>query len=161
MSVLLDGWRHRCPTPVWQVFCRSIVAVVGLLLLGSGPTKTEAKNPEADSLSAAAVAFELRYGALPPPDAARRPSSQDRWLARDKARHVVFSGLWTLSTQYVLVRKADWSEGDALPASIASGAAVGVAKELYDASRPDDTASGKDLVADAVGIGLAVGVILL
>jgi hypothetical protein len=73
----------------------------------------------------------------------------------------VFSGLWTLSTQYVLVRKAGWSKGDALPASIATAAAVGGAKELYDASRPDQTASGKDLVANAVGIGLAVGVILL
>ncbi|MFB6286576.1 MAG: hypothetical protein ABEK03_08375 [Candidatus Bipolaricaulia bacterium] len=91
---------------------------------------------------------------------AARPS-EDQWLARDKAKHVVFSGLWTLSTQYVLVNKAHWSEGDALPASIASAAAVGVAKEVYDASRPTETASGKDLVADAVGIGLAVGVILL
>jgi len=88
-------------------------------------------------------------------------AAQDRWLARDKAKHVVFSGLWTLSTQYVLVNKADWTEPDALPASIASGAAVGVAKELYDASRPTGTASGKDLVADTVGIGLAVGVIVL
>ena len=88
-------------------------------------------------------------------------STEDAWIARDKARHVVFSGLWTLSTQYVLVNKADWRAPDALPASVASGAAVGVAKELYDASRPAETASGKDLVADAVGIGLAVGVILL
>lgn len=91
---------------------------------------------------------------------AARPS-KDEWIARDKAKHVVFSGLWTLSSQYVLVRKADWSEGDALPVSIASSAAVGVAKEFYDASRPTGTISGKDLVADGVGIGLAVGIILL
>jgi len=73
----------------------------------------------------------------------------------------VFSGLWTLSTQYILVNKADWTERDALPASIASGAAIGILKELYDASRLSGTASGKDLVADAVGIGLAVAVIQL
>lgn len=91
---------------------------------------------------------------------APRPS-EDQWLARDKARHVLFSGLWTLSTQYVLVRKAEWSEGDALPASVATAAAVGIAKEGYDAARPAGSASGKDLAADAVGIGLAVGVILL
>jgi hypothetical protein len=73
----------------------------------------------------------------------------------------VFSGLWTLSTQYVLVRKADWSEGDALPVSMAASGTVGIAKELYDASRPGGRASAKDLVANAVGIGLAVGVIVL
>ena len=73
----------------------------------------------------------------------------------------MFSGLWTLSTQYVLVRKAGWSEGDALPASVAVGATVGLAKEVYDASQPGGRASEKDLVADAVGIGLAVGIILL
>ena len=109
-----------------------------------------------DSLTAAAMAFEARYGTVP-----AAPTPRDRWLARDKARHVVFSGLWTLSTQYVLVNKADWSQGDALPASIASAATVGVLKELYDASRITGTASGKDLVADAVGIGLAVGIITL
>jgi hypothetical protein len=82
-------------------------------------------------------------------------------VARDKARHVVFSGLWTLSTQYVLVNKADWKEGDALPAAVLTSATVGLGKELYDTARPDGTASGKDVVANAVGIGLAVGVILL
>mgnify|MGYP006896948817 CR=1 FL=1 len=86
---------------------------------------------------------------------------RDRWLARDKARHMVVSGLWTLSTQYVLVNNAGWTEADALPVSVASGATVGLAKELYDASRPTGRASAKDLVANAVGIALAVGVIAL
>ena len=110
-----------------------------------------------DSLTAAAIAVELRYGAPPPAP----PLPRDRWLGRDKIKHVVFSGLWTLSTQYVLVNKADWTEADALPVSVASGATIGILKELYDASRLTGRASGKDLVADAVGIGLAVGVIVL
>lgn len=146
----------------------SFLRIAGLtacltLLLGSSPAWAgrTADTRTADSLSAAAVAFELRYGAVSHPPAAPPPPSRDRWLARDKAKHLAASALWTLSTQYVLVKKADWSEGDALPASIASGAAVGVAKELYDASHPTGMVSGKDLVADAVGIGLAVGVIVL
>jgi hypothetical protein len=73
----------------------------------------------------------------------------------------VFSGLWTLSTQYVLVQKADWATADALPASVATSAAVGLGKEWYDASRTDGQASAKDLVANAVGIGLAAGLIAL
>lgn len=94
-------------------------------------------------------------------DSSRLASQADRWVARDKAQHLVFSGLWTLSSQYVLVNKADLTEAEALPYSVASSASVGLAKELYDASRPTGQVSGKDLVANTVGIGLAVGVILL
>jgi len=94
------------------------------------------------------------------PGRAARPA-EDPWLARDKATHVVVSGLWTLSTQYVLENEAGWSEGDALPVSVASAALVGGAKELYDTTTPTGTASARDLAANAVGIGLAVGVIVL
>jgi len=144
------------------VFSRigSVGVLIGLLLgaLASPAAGMDAvqETGRTDSLTAAAMAFELRYGS---PSSVSAP--RDRWLARDKAQHVVFSGLWTLSTQYVLVNKADWAEAEALPASIASGATIGIVKELYDASRLTGRASGKDLVADAVGIGLAVGVILL
>lgn len=133
-----------------------VVVAVGLLLalVGAAPAAAAGRAAGPDSLTAAAVAFDLRYDA-PPPSAPAR----DRWLGRDKARHVVFSGLWTLSAQYVLVRKAGWTEGDALPVSVAAAAAVGLAKEGYDAARPAGTASGKDLVANAVGIALAAGVI--
>lgn len=138
-----------------------IFVLVGLLMGPGSATATSEGlfGREADSLSATAMAFQLRYG--PVPDRPTPAPARDRWRARDKARHVVFSGLWTLSTQYVLVNKADWSEPAALPASIVSSAAVGFAKELYDASQPAGRASGKDLVADAVGIGVAVGIIVL
>jgi len=80
----------------------------------------------------------------------------------DKAKHVGGSFLWTLSTQYVLTDKAGWSDGDALPASVASGVAIGLAKEVYDRTAgPTRYFSKKDLVADALGILLATGVIAL
>lgn len=154
----------RCPLPGRVLLCLGgLLPLIGALP-GSGAarggTSSGGQGARVDSLSAADVAFHFRYGALPTPPAPAAPP-RDRWLARDKARHVVFSGLWTLSTQYVLVNKADWSDTDALPVSVASSATVGLAKELYDASQSAETASGKDLVADAVGIGLAVGLILL
>lgn len=151
-----------------------LVAVVGLFVFGAVPpgaagTPFEEPVPTptvsdsfvraasgTDSLTAASVAFALRYDA-----ASASAAPRDRWFARDKLQHVVFSGLWTLSTQYVLVNKAGWTERSALPASIATSATIGLTKELYDASRPDGTASRKDLVANAVGIGLATGVIVL
>lgn len=86
----------------------------------------------------------------------------DRWFAIDKAKHVTFSFLWTLSTQYVVVNKGRISEQHALPLSITSGAAIGVSKEYYDLTiGPTQYFSVKDLVADAVGVLLAVGIILL
>ncbi len=140
-----------------------LVALVWGLLMDPDPALAGERAPNssqtADSLSAAAIAFQLRHGAASASSPGAPP--RDRWVARDKVQHVVFSGLWTLSTQYVLVNKAGWTKSDALPASIASGATIGILKELYDASRITGRASGKDLVADAVGIGLAVGVIVL
>ena len=156
--------------PVHVIPGRLWVWAWGALLVGlpaAGANAWAAPPPAADSVASTPAPLPptltgLRVELLVPPTRpARRPARRDRWWARDKARHVVFSGLWTLSAQYVLVQKAGWSDDDALPVSVASSATVGLAKELYDASRIGGQASGKDLVANAVGIGLAVGVIAL
>lgn len=87
---------------------------------------------------------------------------QDRWLAFDKVQHFVVSFLWTLASQYFFVAKLGMAEGTALPLSILSSASAGAAKEIYDWRHPDEqTASMRDLVADAAGIVIAGGVILL
>jgi uncharacterized protein YfiM (DUF2279 family) len=110
-----------------------------------------------DRLTAQAIAFTLRYDR-----AATDAVPRDRWWAMDKAKHLGGSFLWTLSTQYVLVSKADVSELRALPWSVASGAAIGVAKEAYDWRRgPTRHFSWKDLAADALGVALAAGLIAL
>jgi len=142
-----------------------VVLLVGMPTAGANAWHTPALTTDSVASTPASLPptlTALRVDLLVPPTRpARRPPPRDRWWARDKARHVVFSGLWTLSAQYVLVQKADWSTGDALPVAIATSATVGLGKELYDASRIGGRASGKDLVANAVGIGLAVGVIAL
>lgn len=148
----------RCSPRNWWRFS-TIGGLVLVAVLHACPPALaqESHPPPTDSLTAADVAFMLRYQVPASPEA----PSADRWIALDKAKHLGGSALWTLSTQYVLVNKAGWSEETALPASVASGAAAGLAKELYDRSRPSEDASGRDLVADAVGIGLAAGLILL
>lgn len=86
----------------------------------------------------------------------------DPWLAFDKVQHATFSFLWTLGSQYTLVNKAAWSERRALPLSIGVSVLVGVGKELYDwrvGSRR--YFSRRDLIADAVGILFATGLIVL
>lgn len=154
-----------CPLPLFHLPHRPSLVVVGIALLSVGfagmrpscanPTRPIGV-PSVTPLSGQAVAFALRYG--PPPEPSDSP---DRWWARDKARHVAFSALWTLSAQYVLVSKADWSEGDALPVSIGSAAVAGLAKELYDRRTPEGRFSARDLVANTLGIGLAAGLISL
>ena len=90
------------------------------------------------------------------------PPPRDPWLGRDKVQHLVFSGLWTLGTQYALVNKAAWSERRALPLSAGTAGLIGLSKELYDwRHSPSRFFSTRDLVADAAGIALAVGFILL
>lgn len=144
-----------------------------MMLGGSGasahpmalPPPVETGCAEARPLPPTAAALHLAFQ-LPPcrrmtPSPPAASAAPDRWWSLDKAQHLVVSGLWTLSAQYVLVDKAGWTEPDALPLAAGSAATVGLAKELYDTSRPAHTASAKDLVANAVGIGLAVGVILL
>ncbi len=86
----------------------------------------------------------------------------DPWLGFDKAQHAAFSFLWTLGSQYTLVNKVDVSERRALPFSVGSGAVLGLAKEVYDRRWGRHRYfSYRDLVADAVGLALAAGLIAL
>lgn len=88
--------------------------------------------------------------------------TEDPWFGFDKVQHVSFSFLWTLGTQYVVVNKGRLSEPQALPISVSTSAALGLSKEMYDLHwGPQRLFSYRDLVADGVGILLAVGLILL
>jgi uncharacterized protein YfiM (DUF2279 family) len=87
---------------------------------------------------------------------------EDRWRAMDKAKHTGASVLLVLGGQYVFEHKASLERDPALALSLASGAAVGVAKEWYDRwLGPTRYFSVKDLVADALGLLLGAGVVLL
>jgi len=87
---------------------------------------------------------------------------RDPWLGRDKVLHAAGSFLLTLSAQYVLVNKLDTSEDGALPIAVGTTLSLGLAKEVADSRRRvNPLFSVRDLAADAFGIALAVGLILL
>ena len=86
---------------------------------------------------------------------------RDPWLGFDKFQHAAFGFLVTVGSQYVLVNKAGLSEGESIPLSVSAALTVGLAKELYDRSHGSGLFSHRDLVADAVGVALATGLILL
>ncbi|MEM1041743.1 MAG: hypothetical protein AAGI91_03855 [Bacteroidota bacterium] len=86
----------------------------------------------------------------------------DPWFGRDKALHAAGSFLLTLSAQYVLTAKLSADEGTAIPIAAGTAFSLGLAKEVADSRRPvNPLFSTRDLVADAVGVALAVGLILL
>jgi uncharacterized protein YfiM (DUF2279 family) len=86
----------------------------------------------------------------------------DPWFSYDKVQHVTFSALFTVGGQYGLENKLKWARGDALPVSVGAAMAIGLGKELYDwrlGSRR--FFSSRDMVANACGVLLATGFILL
>ena len=84
---------------------------------------------------------------------------EDKWLAYDKVQHFTFSFLWTLSSQYILVNSMNIYEQDALTFSVFSSFSTGIMKETYDMNRPNGYFSNKDMVANTLGIFLAVMII--
>ena len=87
---------------------------------------------------------------------------RDRWLAMDKAKHLGGSFFITLGSQYVFEHKTALRRDPALALSLSTGSAIGLGKELYDRYLgPTRFFSVRDLVADALGLLLAAGVVLL
>lgn len=130
----------------------------------AGPAEATAQPaPTVHRPSGPASSLHLPVRLVPDrPARSVRPQPADRWFARDKLKHLTFSFLWTLSAQYVLVDKVGWSNRAALPAAAGSSAAVGLSKEVFDWTiGPTRRFSTRDLAADAVGIALALGVIVL
>lgn len=145
---------------------------VGLLLLIAGAGVAVAQPPP--SLQAAmlgatdGVAWTVPSTSPAPPlfsfsaDPHADTTRHDPWIGRDKALHAGGSFLLTLSGQYVLTAKLSAPEGTALPIAAGTTLALGLAKEVMDSRRTvRPHFSTRDLLADAVGVALAVGLILL
>lgn len=77
----------------------------------------------------------------------------------DKIKHAAVSCLLTLSSQYVMVNKSGFDEQEALYYSVSSAAMVGLAKELNDLNRKDGHFSWGDMIANGIGIAIAVLII--
>ncbi|HDQ44709.1 MAG TPA: hypothetical protein ENN17_04305 [bacterium] len=85
----------------------------------------------------------------------------DRWIARDKAQHLVASMILTGMKTYRLHHVSGWGRERSLHAGAVLTFGLGVMKEIYDLRKPfpQNRFSLKDLTADLAGI--ALGVLLL
>lgn len=95
------------------------------------------------------LCLSLSFGGNPPP--------RDAWVAEDKWKHMfaAFAVTGLAGGTARLVLDADRS----VVAGAAVGAGLSVWKELRDARTPGATASAKDLVWDAVGVGAAAALL--
>ena len=88
------------------------------------------------------------------------PTPADPWLGRDKALHAGASLALTLGGTAVLTEAAGLDADRALPVAAGTALALGVMKELTDRRRDRSPLfSWRDLVADAVGVGLAAALV--
>ncbi|MFQ5631695.1 MAG: VanZ family protein [bacterium] len=84
-----------------------------------------------------------------------------KWHGADKYSHFTISAFLTAGQFFVLREQADFSKNCSLTIAVTSTALIGIAKEVYDSVSKKGTPSFKDLVADFLGIGLAIAVIQL
>ena len=79
----------------------------------------------------------------------------DPWLSKDKMDHVTASAFLTGAQYYLVRQELELSHEQSLRAAMAGALVLGIAKEIYDGVSKRGTPSIKDLLADALGIGLA------
>lgn len=153
----------------------TIARALLILLLAAGPARAAAAEPtERSPFERASLRLQLVYGDLAVVETRlsaatfqrshneNGPSIHDPWLSFDKVQHFSFSLLITVGSQYALVNKLSIGERRALPLSMLTSASVGVAKEYYDRFYgPSQLFSRRDLMANAAGIIVAAGFILL
>ena len=80
-------------------------------------------------------------------------------IGYDKIQHAAFSCLLTLSSQYVMENKSGFDENEALSYSVSSAALVGLTKELNDKQTRNTPFDWGDMIANGVGIAIAVLII--
>lgn len=83
---------------------------------------------------------------------------RDQWLGKDKLDHAIVSAGVVAAQFYFLHTEQDWERPKSRQYAATSTLVLGIAKEIYDGISHRGTPSWKDLLADVVGIGLAVGI---
>jgi uncharacterized protein YfiM (DUF2279 family) len=117
----------------------SIVLITGEDLKAKGPPET---------LKAYFESFATR----------KKEKINDPWFSPDKGYHVIGSMMSMTLITNISMRGFDQTRSTSRFVGASVSAGFGVIKELYDAKKPDNQFSWKDLAAN--GVGLILGVLL-
>ena len=88
-------------------------------------------------------------------------SSNKKIVGYDKIQHTAVSFLLTLSSQYILEEKSNFSQNEAIGYSVSTSAMIGLTKELNDMNIRKKPFDWGDMIANLVGIGMAVLIVTL
>ena len=77
----------------------------------------------------------------------------------DKIQHATVSCLLTVSGQYIMESKSGHDKNKALSYSVSSAAAIGLIKEINDVRTKGRSFSWGDMIANGIGIAVAVFII--
>jgi uncharacterized protein YfiM (DUF2279 family) len=126
----------------------------------AGVTSAPAARAAAIRLPAPLASAELRHATrLAPLDGpAAALGEEDPWFGSDKFRHFLLSYAVTAFT-FASLRSGGLGGDDALAGGMAAAAVAGLGKEAHDRRR-GGLFSGRDLVADGVGIMTAYFLLL-
>ena len=75
----------------------------------------------------------------------------DKWFSSDKLEHFTVSAFYSGGTAVIANRHFDLKKSKSLIIGIGFTVSLGVAKEVIDAHKPEETSSMKDLVWDIAG----------
>ena len=87
---------------------------------------------------------------------ASKKSPHDDWLGKDKFDHAITSAGMVAAQFYFLHQELDVNTARSRQIAAGSALAIGLAKEIYDQASGRGTPSWKDLLADVVGVGVAL-----
>ncbi|MDZ7363718.1 MAG: hypothetical protein ONB46_23830 [candidate division KSB1 bacterium] len=82
--------------------------------------------------------------------------NHDAWLGKDKVDHAMMSAGWVAAQFYFLHHELEWKTSKSRQVAAGSALLGGIAKEIYDKASRRGTPSWKDLLADLLGVGVAV-----
>lgn len=97
-----------------------------------------------------------------PPDSVKRAPKilpHDAWLGKDKLDHAMMSAGSAAAQFYLFHQELDWKRPKSRQLAAGSTLIIGAAKEIYDRVSRRGTPSWKDLLADVVGIGVALALV--
>ena len=86
-------------------------------------------------------------------------NTQRQIIGFDKIQHATVSCLLTLSSQYIMMNKSGLEEGKALSYSVSSSILIGLTKELNDVQPQERPFDWGDMIANGIGIAIAVLII--
>ena len=115
-----------------------------------------------DPPSARDIAFEMRYGtfssdSLVGASGAVRPQPGGR---ADLQLHALVSTALTVGGYYGSAGVIGWPHGTSLGAAAGGSLTLGLLKELYDRSQVGNQFSGADMLMNAIGTGMGVGIVV-